>query len=560
MWLKKSFPINNTGKLIRLCLVVGTLLVLGTGAVWATDLFRSISDNLRTYNKVVKNLLAEYVDDIDSEELITASIEGMLKNLDPYTVFIREEDQTSVDMLTQGKYGGVGIRLGVRDGILTVISPMEGTPAQRAGVRPGDKIVKIDSVSTSDYNTEEAARRIRGKPGTAVTLTFTRVGEPEPFAVKIVREEIKVHDMPFQGVVEGQGYIRLTRFSRDTAKEFRMAVRELLNEGINGLVIDLRDNPGGLLRDAVVMVDALVGTGMTIVETRGRTRKAMRKHMATSEPVLPMGIPIVVLVNGGSASASEIVAGALQDLDRAVIIGTPTFGKGLVQSIFPLGKNTSIKMTTAKYYIPSGRLIQKEDYLHNGVLTDGLDKHDSLFVTRNGRVVKGGGGIIPDIEVPAEPLPPLTRRLWAQSLFFSFAAEYQNNYDLTPPITITPEMEAAFKDYFSQSDMEVMFPGEKRLQEFEAGLEEMDTFTGQVDLSELQDYYIQRHATAFEDEIVHIRKGLRLEFSAMEGGLAARILSGLVDDKAFLKAREILADGIAYRELLQPADDTVMSD
>ncbi len=285
-----------------------------------------------------------------------------------------------------------------------------------------------------------------------------------------------------------------------------MAVGELLDEGIDGLVIDLRDNPGGLLRDAVVMVDALVGTGMTIVETRGRTRKAMRKHMATSEPVLPMEIPIVVLVNGGSASASEIVAGALQDLDRAVIIGTPTFGKGLVQSIFPLGKNTSIKMTTAKYYIPSGRLIQKEDYLHNGVLTDGLDKHDSSFVTRNGREVKGGGGITPDIEVPVEPLPPLTRRLWAQSLFFSFAAEHQGKYDLTPPIRISPEMEAAFKEYFSQSDLEVMFPGEKQLQEFEEGLEEIDTFAGRVDLSELHDYYLQRHATAFEDEIVHIRK------------------------------------------------------
>lgn len=560
MWSKKSPPINNTGKLIRLFLLLGTLLVLGSGAVWATDLFRSISDNLRTYNNVVKNLLAEYVDDIDSEELITASIEGMLKNLDPYTVFIREEDQTSVDMLTQGKYGGVGIRLGVRDDILTVISPMEGTPAQRAGVRPGDKIIEIDSVSTSDLNTDESARRIRGKPGTAVTLTFTRIGESEPFAVKIVREQIKVHDLPFKGVVDGQGYIRLTRFSRDTAKEFRVAVVELLEEGIDGLVIDLRDNPGGLLRDAVVMVDALVGPGVTIVETRGRTRKAMRKHMSTSEPVLPLEIPIVVLVNGGSASASEIVAGALQDLDRAVIIGRPTFGKGLVQSIFPLGKNTSIKMTTAKYYIPSGRLIQKEDYLHNGVLTDGLDKHDSSFVTRNGRAVKGGGGIIPDIEVPAEPLPPLTRRLWAQSLFFSFAAEYQNNYDLTPPIRITPAMEAAFKEYFSQSDIEVMFPGEKKLQEFEEGLEEIDTFTGQVDLSELREYYLQRHATAFEDEIVHIRKGLRLEFAAMKGGLAGRIRSGLEDDTAFFKAREILANQIAYRELLQPADDTVMSD
>ncbi|MEE9465874.1 MAG: S41 family peptidase [Candidatus Neomarinimicrobiota bacterium] len=558
MWLKTSSPVSSKSKAVRIAALLAAIMVLAYGTIQAADLFRSISDNLRTYNGVVKNLLAEYVDDIDTDELIDASIKGMLENLDPYTVYIRAEDQTAVDMLTQGKYGGVGIRLGVRDDILTVISPMEGTPAQRAGVRPGDRIIKIDSTSTSEYNTEEAARHIRGKPGTKVVLTFTRIGESEPFAVTIVREQIKVHDMPFYGIVDGLGYIRLTRFSRDTAKEFRDAVVELRTDGMSGLVIDLRDNPGGLLRDAVVMVDAMVEPGVIIVETRGRTRKAMRKHQATTKPVLGPETPVVVLVNGGSASASEIVAGALQDLDRAVIIGTPTFGKGLVQSIFPLGKNTSIKMTTAKYYIPSGRLIQKEDYLDNGVLTDGLDKHDSLFVTRNGRQVKGGGGIVPDIEVPTKILPPLTRSLWGQSQFFSFAAEFQGKYDLTPPVQVTPEMEAAFKEYIKQTDIEVMFPGENRLKEFDEGLAELEEFTGEVDLSQLQEYYRKRHETAFDDEIEFISKGLRLEFAAMKGGLAGRIQSGLIDDKAFIKAQEILANSIAYQKLLQPVDDTVM--
>ena len=543
-------------KRYHILITAAVVVVFGLGAVAATDLFRSISVNLRAYNNVVKYLLSEYVDEIDSDELISASISGMLEDLDPYTVFIREEDQSAVDMLTRGKYGGVGIRMSIRGDTLTVISPIEGTPAYRAGVRPGDRIIKIDDESSLDLRTDEAARKIRGKPGTKVTLTLKRYGEMDHLDITMVREEIDVNDMPYYGVDNGIGYVRITRFSRDTAREFRKAVEELQRQGISGLVVDLRDNPGGLLQDAVVMVDALVEPGLLIVETRGRTKKMTREYLSENEPVLDSGTPLIILVNRGSASASEIVAGAIQDLDRGVIVGERTFGKGLVQSIFQVGKNTSLKLTTAKYYIPSGRLIQKEDYLNNGVLTDGLDKRDSLFVTRGGRTVHGGGGIVPDTELDSPLLTPLTTRLWSQSLFFTFATHHQDKYDLSLPVSISDGIMEDFRRFVEAESVKVTFPGESELESFEANLEKLESFDGNVDLSELKAYYQAKEATAFDDEYEQISRLLRLEFAGISGGLGERIHSGLEDDTGYRRAVEIMQSPLAYQRIFEPDGQT----
>ncbi|UCH09031.1 MAG: S41 family peptidase [Fidelibacterota bacterium] len=541
---------------LRRIAVILAVIGLGFSVVLATDLFRSLSTNLRIYNNIVRHLLAEYVDDINDEDLIEASIQGMLEDLDPYTVYIQEEDQMSVGMLTRGKYGGVGIRLGVRGDTLTVIAPMEDTPAYRAGIRPGDKIIAIDHESALDLRTDDAAQKIRGKPGTEVILTFRRYGEKEPFDITLVREEIKVNDLPYYGVDNGIGYIRVSRFSRDAAKEVRNAISELQDQQIGGLVIDLRDNPGGLLQDAVVMVDALVEPGLSIVETRGRTKKATRTYMSENEPALEAATPLIILVNEGSASASEIVAGAIQDLDRGVIIGERTFGKGLVQSIFPVGKNTSLKVTTAKYYIPSGRLIQKEDYLENGVLTDGLDKKDSLFVTRSGRIVQGGGGILPDIELEDMALTPLASRLFSRSLYFAFATLHQNDYDVSLPVVITDEIMEDFRAFVASKELDVTFPGEKDMENFEASLEKLDSFEGGVDLGELKAYFESRERTSFDDEYDQIKRLLKLEFASIKGGIGERIHSALEDDPGYLKAVEIMQSPLAYQEILRPEGQT----
>ena len=539
----------------RTSIIAVLVLLVSFGAVLGTDIFRSLSADIRIYNNVVKNLLSEYVDDIDSRSLINSSIEGMLKNLDPYTVFLRADDQTGIGMLTRGTYGGVGIRLGMRDKVLTVIAPMEGTPAHRAGVRPGDHIIRIDGIDIREYTTDKAARLIRGKPGTKVTLTFVRPGEDEPLPIDLIREEIKINDLPYYGLENGVGYINLTRFSKDTAEQLKAALEDLAEQGLEGLILDLRGNPGGLLRDAVDIVDAFVDPGLRIVETRGRTKKSRRTYDSEEVPVLAADIPLVILVNAGSASASEIVAGAIQDLDRGVIMGSETFGKGLVQSIFPLGKNTSLKITTAKYYIPSGRLIQREDYLDNNVFTDGLDKHDSLFVTGHGRIVKGGGGITPDVEMEAQPLTPLYRTLQAGGHFFDFATSRQNNYDLTLPIQITDPMLADFRHYIYAKDISPKFPGERNLGEFQESLAKMETFPGEVDLSQLVSYYERRRATAFDDELDAVRRGLTLEFSSITGGVAARIRAALVVDPIYRRATEMLSDPAAYAALLAPPEE-----
>ncbi|MFC1480638.1 S41 family peptidase [Candidatus Neomarinimicrobiota bacterium] len=543
---------RSAGKII----VLSAVVLLGVSALLASDLFSSISTNIRIYNNVVRNVLTEYVDEIESEELITMSIEGMLDNLDPYTVFIREEDQSAVTMLTESKYGGVGIRLGMRNDILTVIAPMEGTPANRAGVRPGDKIIMIDSMATKEFKIDEAADHIRGKPGTTVTLTFRRIGVDEEFSINLVREEIQISDLPYNGVIDGVGYIRLTRFSRNSANDFKAALKDLGSNDIEGLIIDLRDNPGGLLPIAIEMVDALVKPGMKIVETRGRTKKAMRSHLSQNEPLIRSDLPLVVLVNGGSASASEIVAGAIQDLDRGAIVGQKTFGKGLVQTIYPLGKMTSIKMTTAKYYIPSGRLIQKEDYLDNGVLTDGLDKKDSLFVTLNGREMHGGGGITPDIEIEVDELSSLGRYLWGNGIFFEFATENREKYGLDKAVTVTDDIVNDFKSFIQSKDIELSFPGEKKFREFETGLAELEGFEGKVDFDELEAYFSQKHANAVTEAGDELHEGLALEFAALADGLGGRIRAALDHDEGFAKAMELIKDNLAYSMLLQGGEET----
>lgn len=543
-------------KRTRIVITFLTVAVLGIGIIAAADIFSSISTNLRIYRNVVQYLLSDYVDEIDSEELISSSIRGMLNDLDPYTVYIREDEQQSMEMLTRGNYHGVGIQIGIRDNKLTVIAPIEGSPAYRAGVRPGDIIIKINQESTEDLTSEDAGIKIRGKAGTEVTLTFERYGEENPLDITLVREVIDVNDLPFYGVENGIGYVRVSRFSNNTAEEFRDAVVELQEQGINGLVVDLRDNPGGLLEDAVIMVDALIEPGQLIVETRGRTNKVNRKFLSENEPVLDPETPLAILVNEGSASASEIVAGAIQDLDRGVIIGERTFGKGLVQSVYPIGNNASLKLTTAKYYIPSGRLIQMEDYLNNGVLTDDLDKKDSLFVTRNGRIVTGGGGITPDIELASTSLPPLTNQLQNLDLFFSFATHKQQEYNLALPVAISDAIMEDFRQVVDEEEVEAVFPGMTMIESFEASIDELESFDGDVDLSELKEYYQKRAETAFVDEYEQIRRLLRLEFAATLGGSRERARSSLQDDTGYQEAVGILQNSLAYQQIFQPDEQT----
>ena len=348
-----------------------------------------------------------YVDSVDENELLKSGIKGMLKPLDPYTKLVVGSSKDKLDMLRTGKYGGVGIQIGNIFDTLTVLNTFEDSPAYLEGLHIGDQIIKIDSNYTKGMKIPEVAKLIKGELETEVVLHVLRPSTKQKLEFPLTRSNIKVNDVPYWGVDNNNiGYIRVNRFSRNTAKDFRKALLELAELDIDGLVIDLRSNSGGLLSNAISMLDKVVDRGLLLLETKGRLERANKKFSSRAKPIIDPSVPIAVLINKSSASASEIFAGVLQDYDRAVIIGQKSFGKGLVQTVVNIDKDRALKLTTAKYYLPSGRLIQKADYLDNGFLTDGLDTKDSLFTTKGGRVVKGGGGIYPDIKTDIQKKSP----------------------------------------------------------------------------------------------------------------------------------------------------------
>ena len=340
------------------------ILTLGIVSVASTNsnIYKQVRESQSLINNVYQYLITHYVEDLDVEKFTSVSINNILMDLDPYTVYMEKEEKSGIELLTKGKYGGVGIQIGKREKQLTVISPMDNSPAKRMGILSGDVIVKIDSVEVETLSMDDAAKLIRGKKGTIVVLSIDRFGIDDLIEFPLTREEIKVKDVSYSGMIDEEtGYIRLTRFSRNSARDMKKAIQKLMDSDMSGLVLDLRDNPGGLLNSAVDILDMFIDKKELLVQTKGRTKRSMRQYYAKNDPIVPAHLKIAVLINSGSASASEIVAGALQDFDRAVIVGRQSFGKGLVQTVYPLDKDRSLKITTAKYYIPKiGRASCRE--------------------------------------------------------------------------------------------------------------------------------------------------------------------------------------------------------
>ena len=369
-------------------IIVAALLFTGFMMAPDSDMLLKISKSIDVFGRVYKEVATSYVDEIDPEKFMEAGIEGMLGTLDPYTVYIDKEDGDEVDLMTSGKYGGIGVTIGARDGAVRVISVMDGYSAQRQGIVPGDRFIEISGTKVDGLKPDEIRGLTRGDPGSEVKVLIERDGEAKPLEFVLIREEIQVKNITYSGMLpDGIGYVRLERFSRRAGDELRQAIKELkLNGEVRGFVLDLRGNPGGLLDAAVEVVSKFVPRGSMVVSTRGRRPESDKKYASTEEPLLP-SVPLVVLTDRNSASASEIVAGSLQDMDRALIVGTRSFGKGLVQTIVPLNYGAQLKITTARYYIPSGRSIQEIDYMHrdrNGVFAVTPDSLRREFKTVHG--------------------------------------------------------------------------------------------------------------------------------------------------------------------------------
>lgn len=403
------------------------------------DKRENVYESLAIFSDVLSKLRSEYVEAIDTDDLIREGIEGMLSSLDPYTQYLDPDDYKYLMQGTHGSFGGLGIEIAIREGILTVVSPIEGTPAYRMGLQGGDRIVRIDGESTKGITSEEAVKKLRGPRGTTVTITIEREGVDKLLDYTITRDIIKIESVPYAFMLDnGVGYVRVVQFAEDTADELDRRLTELESQGARGLIVDLRFNPGGLLSQAVAVSNLFVDRGNLIVSTRGR-RSAQNRDYVAQAPARHDKTPLLVLVNGGSASASEILAGAVQDWDLGLIVGTRTFGKGSVQSVVPLKHGGgALKITTAKYFTPSGRCIHRDE-------TEGAANADAEVIdeegplelkpvpeesesttyrTKRGRTVHGGWGIMPDIEVEAPQRSDTALELERRSAFFGFAVKW----------------------------------------------------------------------------------------------------------------------------------------
>ena len=524
------------------------------------DYLSEIQKNTYLYGLVYREIAQKYVELVDPTKLMRIGINAMLDAIDPYTVLIEKEDNAQLQIMTTGKYGGLGMLIGMRDGWPTVVEPpYEDTPAMRAGLREGDHIIEIDGESTKGKSVNEVAAKLRGQVGTAVTIKILREGEPNPIEFRLIRAEIIVKDVVYANIIEdGIGYIKLTRFSKNAGQEVKDAIRRLRERGMRALILDLRNNPGGLLEAAVGVADALLPKGKLIVSTRGRVEGTEQKYFSEHEPVLG-DLPLVVLVNEASASASEIVSGAVQDLDRGVIVGRQTFGKGLVQSVIGLTRDTRLKLTTAKYYLPSGRLIQKKRKHPESEALDILlhqeeeiDRKNSAYITVGGRRVYGGGGIYPDVYVAPDSLNRFQQALIRKSMIFNYAVLYANTHeDLQRGFEVTEEILQDFKKFLQDKQFDFKFDSEIELERFRRALER-DGISANIDesLRSIQEAIQKKKAEAFRENLDFIKHQLAMEISAKLWGTAAKIEVSFENDKELQEAIRVLNNPQRYYSLL----------
>ncbi len=437
------------------------------------------ADIIRLDNIATK-IHQSYVEDVSSEDLVDNAVEGMMGMLDPHSTFFKRKQYDELRIHTEGKFGGLGIQISIRDKILTVMTPISGTPASRAGIQSGDQILEIEGESTKGISLEDAVAKLRGRPGTDVTISVRRKGEGKDLDYTITREVITINAVPFSGVIDnGIGYVRLVTFSQDAGANVEEAINGLVAKGIKGMVFDLRRNPGGLLPQAREVAEKFLQKRALVVSTRGRIRGQNKEYLSSSDAVLPEDIPLVVLVDAASASASEIVAGAIQDWDRGIVLGDTTFGKGSVQSILPLDSDHHLKLTTAYYYTPSGRCINRpENYSQTTHFGNDEDEGeegteeaegeeadttatptDTLpeYRTKNGRVVVGGGGIVPDTVVEGEMVGPVMRSLLLKDAFFKFATTVypklqDRNVSVGADFEVNDELMEEFMNYLDTID------------------------------------------------------------------------------------------------------------
>lgn len=517
-----------------------------------------MAKNIELFTNVYKELNNSYVDDIDPNTLMTNGINKMLENLDPFTNYITGADIDEYKMQTTGKYGGIGARIGRINNEVMITEPYEGFPAQKNGLEPGDVIVEIDGKVCRDYNSSDVSELLKGEPGTSLTVKVRKAISNEIKTYIFNREEIKINSVAYSGMLDNNiGYIKLISFTENASKEVQDALLNLKkNPNLKGVVFDLRGNGGGLLMEAVNICNVFIDKGNIVVSTKGKVPENNYDYTTQNAPI-DLQIPLAILIDENSASASEIVSGSIQDLDRGIVIGQNSYGKGLVQVTKPVGYKSKLKLTISKYYIPSGRCIQRIDYSHrdeNGKASALPDSLRSVFKTKNGRLVKDGAGIEPDIKTEEPVMSPITIALYINNLIFDYATQYKYDHKVLRDSIKFSMNEEEYKqfvkflegkkyDYTSKTEetldkLNDLIKDENYSAEIKSTL---GLLHDKIDADKKQDVfkYEQQIKKLLEDEIVaryYFEKG--------------RIANSLINDIDVAKAKEILLNNIQYKEIL----------
>ncbi len=545
---------------MRKKLIVLLIPVLGVFALSFTppaERYFEIAKNLDIFASLFKEVNALYVDEVNPNQLIRTGIDAMLMSLDPYTNFIAEDEVETYRTMNTGQYGGIGAVTRVIGNRTLVTMVYEGYPAQKNGLKIGDEVIKMDEVELSKLSIEEANRLMRGQLGTNVKLTVKRVGTPELIQLEFKREKIKVSNVPYFGIIgSNTGYVQLTDFTPDAGKEVRNAVVSLKEQGATNIILDLRDNPGGLLFEAVNICNIFIPKGKKVVTTMGKVQNSNVSYETLNNPT-DLEIPVAVLINRGSASASEIVAGTLQDYDRAIIIGEKSFGKGLVQIPRQLSYNSQVKITTAKYYTPTGRCIQVLDYSHRrqdgsvGSIPDSVKKE---FKTSKGRIVYDGGGVDPDIVVEGDDVSSLTQMLYSTGLIFDFATLYASKHATIPSareFKLSDKEYDEFVDFVKSKKYNYKSPVEVQLKVLENQAKKekyYDDLSSQINqINELLKESRKRDLYTFKDQIKNLlEKDIAMRYYLEKGSTEV----AFKHDADIKKSIEVLNTPKEYKKIL----------
>ncbi|MFM7589139.1 MAG: S41 family peptidase [Bacteroidota bacterium] len=534
------------------------VLLMGAGGLALNNNYFELSKHIEIFTTLYREINTYYVDDVDPAKLMKTGIDAMLKSLDPYTDYIPESEIENFKFMTTGQYGGIGALISQNGESIMIADPYEGFPAQKADLRAGDQLLRINGEEVKGRNTEEVSKLLKGQPNTEVKLLISRPGNPKPMEKVLVRQEIKVNSVTYSGMLNSTvGYVNLSAFRVDAGGEIQKAMYELKSKGMKSMVLDLRGNPGGSLDEAVRISGFFVPKGSKVVDTKGKIKEWDKSYNTMADPV-DAEMRVVVLVDGSSASASEIVSGVLQDYDRAVVVGQKTFGKGLVQTVRPLTYNSQLKVTTAKYYIPSGRCIQAIEYSDKDPESKNQRVADSLrkaFKTAGGRLVYDAGGVTPDVAIAPDTASNILIALVNKRHVFDFATYLRGQWESIPEpeaFVISDSLYTAFEQFLQGKDYEYITESDKLLKDFKEKATKEKYFDAVA--KEYEALVARKQTDKSKDLRKHrreISEYLKQEIVARYYFQKGRLRATFAEDPEVQRALSLLADPAAYKQILR---------